>query len=265
MRKTLHILTDLDGVFCRHPRYAAADWQSKSELFTHLARWQAAGVDLVFTPVTNRPGSHLQMLCYDLHIAARVCITECGAAGYNPYHHAVIVNPLCIPYCQNVRPALLAQLRQQLRLGPGQRFQEDTAYHVAISLSVLGSDRDRGELEVVLTKVIDQFATDARLELAKTAVIHPRGCDKAAGMQWLEEMYGRRTSRAWPWRDTVWVADGVRDITAAQYVHSRGGMVSAVGGSDDAYAECVRQLNGYVAADAYERGVVQIVRWALDN
>lgn len=254
----LTVLLDLDGVVCRWPHEAVADWEGKADLLRWLAQQERAGVQFRFVPVTNRPGAHLQILCYDLHIQSGICITESGATAYDPATHTHRLNPRFAAFASETRPYLRKYLSRNLTLGPGERYEEEPARLVTLEIIA----RDRVDLPRLAERVVVLFKhrSNVRCEVGKSVVLYPAACDKAAGLDWLVELWREKRGATFSWDRALWVADGERDVVAARWVQAHGGRVAAVGGSHPKYLAAVQDCSGFCAQATYERGLLEILQ-----
>ncbi|MDD5110332.1 MAG: hypothetical protein PHI63_03905 [Patescibacteria group bacterium] len=260
----IHVLLDLDGVVCRWPHQQVADWEGKSALLLWLAAQQRkGGVEFRFLPITNRPAGHLQYVCYDWHVASGVCIAESGGAAYFPATNTQRGNPRFEEFRTVWRPRIAAAIAAGLAgdYGHGGRFQDEPAGRL-VTLEVIAENRqdDLRELELRLREILAPFEVHIRWEVGKSVVIYPADCDKVAGLRWLPAIYHSRSGDMLNWERTLFVADGQRDIAAAQYVARQGGNVAAVGGSHPDYTAAVRKLGGLVVPSSYERGLLEILQ-----
>jgi len=259
------VLLDLDGVVCRWPHQHVADWEDKAALLQWLAAQERLGVEFRFTPITNRPAGHLQYVCYDWHVVKSIGIAESGGTAYFPSSNTQGVNPKFQEFRRVWRPRIAAAIADDLAdFGIGQRFQDEPASRL-VTLEVIAENREYGLgiLEQRLREILAPFQEQIRWEVGKSVVVYPKDCDKVAGLRWLPAIYHSRCGDMLDWQRSLFVADGQRDIGAAQYVRQQGGRVAAVGGSHPEYVAAVQRLDGIVVTSSYERGLLEILQQHL--
>jgi hypothetical protein len=258
----LTVLLDLDGVVCRWPHEAVADWEGKADLLRWLTEQERAGVRFRFVPVTNRPGAHLQILCYDFHVQSEICIAESGATAYEPATHTHRLNPSFYEFARDIRPSLRKLLYRKLPIGPGKRYEEECARLVTLEIIARNREHDLPRLVKTLRRLLED-RSDICFESGKSIVLYPPACDKAAGLDWLDRCWLAERGEGLSGNRTLWVADSARDIVAARWVREHDGMIAAVGGSDPSYVAAVRMLDGFCASGSYERGLLEVLQHAV--
>lgn len=214
--------------------------------------------------LTNRPPAQLAVIGHIVGGPARYHLAESGCSAWLPDENRVIINPQCRAFAEEVRPDMVALLRDRLAVGlDGPILEEYGNRLVTYTVFPLqGGHEQVAGLVGQVRELLAGYPVDVRQ--GKGVDVMPAGMDKVLGCWWAERLHPHLQGSSLDWTTVLYVEDSMTGARAAQYVMEQSGQVAAVANAQEDFRQLVAAGGGILCEQGQEEGTLEALRRWLD-
>lgn len=252
MKNIAQIFMDLDGVITSWPSYHHA--QHNDIATFHSILYKLINKKIAKTVLTNRTSAQTFSIAYDLDARDSLFVCENGSILFDTSSQHQYLNPIYKDFVSNIRPALMSFLKLNLKINDHAsdnfNFQFEPGGAIVKVNLIPKSALSKDEI-IFLRELINKssFSELVDIVVSKQLEFSPKGLDKYQGIIFLERTYFNKYGAKIDWKNSIFIADSVRDIRVASYLVKKGVTIASVGNSKCEYKNIVSKYKGIIAPD----------------